>query len=335
MSNSFISIQEFLDRGVRATNGKYHCTQPHLGLVGGQRVGGSSSLYIGRPLTNNEFQSFQDAQLFLGRHASSQQLIELVRRNFGAYSETMERIEKEYEADHSLNWNRVTDMVIEANRHILNFLTSMKTFLDHTETRMNRNFGKESDRFKAYKAAEHAAFDTHFPYRFVSKLRNYAQHCGMPLGWINAKSDLTDPSTGKVKHSIDFNFSRDDLLKNFKEWSRHVEPELREMPEHFPITPHMAKTAECLADINSAVLAQDENELRQHMGVVEVFLAELGKQDGMPCIVASCSAEVVPTEKKGEQKVKAGMDVQRFQMQHIEATREMLAELEKRRTRGR
>jgi len=68
----------------------------------------------------------------------------------------------------------------------MNFLSSFQSFLDHSQTHLAHadTSGKWKQRFKD---CTHSFFDTVFAYRFLSRLRHYAQHCGSPLGGIHAK----------------------------------------------------------------------------------------------------------------------------------------------------
>src|SRR5437870_2316927 len=100
MSDTFSHIQEFMERGLATSGGTFKCADPHLSYVGDDHVGGSSTLYIGRRLTPQEFQSFQESSQFIGRHAAAQQLIEITQKNFNSYIEFMQLVEKEYEQDH-------------------------------------------------------------------------------------------------------------------------------------------------------------------------------------------------------------------------------------------
>jgi hypothetical protein len=331
MSSELIPLDQFLTARLRESNGVFNSDAPRLGSMGEQRLGGSAAMsYVGRQLSAAEYDSYTEATLLLGRQVAVRQLIEIMRLNYNEYVETMSRFAQEYEKDYSLNWQRVTDMVIQVDRHILNFLTAMKTFFDHTQTRLDRTYGKESNQFKRYKTAERAAFDNNFSYRFVSKLRNYCQHCGMPLGYIKAGSSLESVPDGPVRHTLDFFFDRDSLLKDFNEWTRHVEPELRATPEQFPISPHLATTMTCLEEINSAVEEQSEAEIRQHLGVIDAFLGEIQQQEGTPCVFTTFSVDT----RSAPGKTLVNLSFQRFHMQHLEEARRILGEIERRRTKG-
>jgi hypothetical protein len=296
--------------------------------MGEQRLGGPAPVYyIGRELKEDEFIAYIDATKSLGRHATARQLIEITRINYRAYQETLRRFEEEYAQDHLLNWQRADEIVTHVNCSILNFLTAQKTLLDHTQTRLHRTYGPDSNQFKQYKACEHAAFDNNFSYRFLSKLRNYTQHCGMPLGYVNASSHLEGVPGGPVRHAIDFYFDRESLLKNFSDWGKHVEPGLRALPDQFPIRPHLETTMNCLEEISNVTVGFSEPHIRQALGVVDPLLAEIELRDGTPGVITALEADA----KAVPGKIPINMSFQRFQMKHLEVARRILAEIEGRR----
>src|SRR6476646_1442100 len=69
----------------------------------------------------------------------------------------------------------------------VNWLSAMRMFLDHQETDLTRRFGKLSPEFVAFKTATSAAYDSEVGYRFAYQLRNYVQHCGLPLGHVDVR----------------------------------------------------------------------------------------------------------------------------------------------------
>lgn len=326
MTTSFIPLDQFLADSVRKSGGTFRSETPRLGIAGNPRIGKQVPMYfVGRTLSDQEFSDYAQATSALGRQSAIQQLIEITRLNHSEYKKVLNRFSALFEEDHAIDWATARDMIVEVNRHVLNFLSAMKTFLDHTQTRLDRQFGKESSEFKQFKAVEYAAFDHHFSYRFVSKLRNYTQHCGMPLGNISANVVQDDPPVGTVMHIIDFYFDRDSLLTNFSEWSRHVEPELKAMPPQFPISEHIDRTMECLEKINAVVMANCETAIRESLGVVEALLGEFEEPEGTPCVFTMLSADTLSTSGK----TIANMSLQRFHMQHVEGAKHILTEIAK------
>lgn len=62
----------------------------------------------------------------------------------------------------------------QINRHLLNLLTVLRTFLDHSESELKRRYGRASDKVAWFKHICFTEYDNHFASRFLYKLRN---HC--------------------------------------------------------------------------------------------------------------------------------------------------------------
>lgn len=122
----------------------------------------------------------------------------------------------------------------EIDRRLINYLSSFKTFLDHYRTRYYRIDRSKENEFKAYEEATSFCFDNSFPYRFFSKLRNYAQHCGLPIGVINTNASLQADGTRLGEYRI--SFDRDELLQNNKEWGP-VKKDLTNQPRFMEMLP--------------------------------------------------------------------------------------------------
>jgi hypothetical protein len=201
----------------------------------------------------------------------------------------------------------VNGFIVTLNQRCLNFLTAMRTYLDHVETRLKRSYGDDSAQIQEFKRVTASEFDGHFAYRFVSKLRNYTQHCGMPLGRILANSALPTPTpTEKEQHCIDFYFTRDDLLRNFSSWGGIVKPELEKMPNDFPISGYLKQTAESLRRIDAVVTKIDQREVNQYMDFLAGMITELGPANGMPCVYKKL--QLIPVSGGA----KADLDFERF-----------------------
>ncbi len=70
-----------------------------------------------------------------------------------------------------ISWNNVTredgDLAfLHANRLILNYLSSIRTFIDHSETFFKKKYGNKSKEALLYKEILSQFFDNSFAYRF-------------------------------------------------------------------------------------------------------------------------------------------------------------------------
>ena len=111
-----------------------------------------------------------------------------------------------------LNQYHLPALSFKTNSLILGFLGSVRTFLDHAGTSISRRYGKGSEQFLYFKELTAYQFDNVFSYRFLYKLRNYTQHCGMPP--VSFAVNIVPGDELEIAPR----FSRQGLLDNYSEW---------------------------------------------------------------------------------------------------------------------
>lgn len=119
-----------------------------------------------------------------------------------------------------INQNHLHILTFKTSRLMLNLLGSVRTFLDHAQTSVSRRYGSASEQMAYFKSLTAFQFDNVFSYRFLYKLRNYTQHCGMPP--VGYSVDIV-PDDGL---RMDLHFIRKYLLEEYKEWGVVVKKEL-------------------------------------------------------------------------------------------------------------
>jgi len=307
-------IDEFLPARLRETKGaRWEAQTPYLGVAGIPNLGNRPAQYlIGKSISDDDFRKYEEGTATLRKFATSQQLFDIARLNHREYSNTINQLQTDYSANYILDWQRVSDMVVDVNLRLLNFLCAFRTYLDHTEARLKRQEGESSTHFQSFRQACVDEFDNCFSYRFVYRLRNYTQHCGMPLGRVASRSDLEDVSTGQSSHEIDFYFERDYLLSNFDSWGAVVKPDLEAMPPQFPITSHIDESMECLQRIDEAVIQEAKQPILASLADIKALLSEVEGQPGCPCVYTTMSIEV-----NSEGRPIANTNIQRLPMQLI------------------
>jgi hypothetical protein len=134
----------------------------------------------------------------------------------------------------------------------VNWLASMRLFLDHTETALKRRFGKSSPEVNRFKLATNSAYDEKVGYRFSYQFRNYVQHCGLPFSTIRVGKPDKAART-RARQSVELLLDRDTLLREYDEW-RHVKRDLEAMPSKFPLLPLASEAMEGLRDIYRELL---------------------------------------------------------------------------------
>lgn len=158
-------------------------------------------------------------------------------------------------------------MLGNVNLHVMNFLSSIKTFLDHSEFKLKRTHGEHSEIYRNFKNATNHAFDTCFSYRFLYHLRNYVQHCGMPVTGFAPSSCVNDKIN---KHLICFLVAycdKDELLEKYK-WHKRVFNDFQKLPNQIEISPHIHNMMKCIQGIGITILKNDLPELMKQSGVL-------------------------------------------------------------------
>lgn len=238
-----------------------------------------------RDLSDEEYQDYRKASDCLLNYSKDQQLYAIVTSNFNDFVGVLRNYSQEYAKNPSaVNWIMMEKMVLNINRHLLNYLSSVRTFLDHTETKLKRNYGDQSERFKRFREACSKSYDDNFSYRFLIKLRNYTQHCGMPLGGLTLHSEEKPPYSGHVYHSLKVKFSRDELLE-YDSWGSRIRKEISELPSEFEIVPHVVEMMKCLAKINLVIIQEDLPELIRSAEFIEQLIDPAKGKEGIPCIL--------------------------------------------------
>lgn len=325
MGNDMRLLQEYLLSRLRESGHAYVSTAPLLGTAGESRLAEQPvNFAVLRPLTDSEFSDFNEANEALGRFSAAQNLILIADSNYLEYENQIADFSKRYAANYQLDWKRATSIVQEFNRRVLNFLTGMRTFLDHTEARLKRTYGPTSWQFGKFRDSAAECFDANFSYRFVYQLRNFTQHCGMPLGRVGVNSSIDNWPPKDISHKIDFFFDRNYLLRQFDRWGKHVLPDLKRMPTEFPVTPHLKETMECLKRIYYAVATTIEDEIKHSLGFMERLMSELGDCGGVPCVYTNLDVRI-----REDRVPVSNLQFQRFPWQQMETCRQLLAALRK------
>ena len=267
-----------------------------------------------RELPGEEFNAFNIAQSALGGFRRKRQLRELVTLNHDSYSSLMAELTRQFLADTAVTFERANDMVVQINCGLLNYLSAVRTFVDHAETGLKREYGADSQQFTDFKKATSREFDNSFSYRFLSQLRNFTQHCGLPLGELGLNASSTPPKSAVTTGCVEALFLRDYLLGNFDGW-KMVKEELAKMPEKFPVAPHLAEVVASVERIDNTLVRIQSADLERSLILLESLAKEVEHLPGTPCVYTSIS----PTSD--------GMNAnyQRIHLDVLRSVREQLA----------
>jgi hypothetical protein len=245
-------------------------------------LGPGQAVTVLEELTASEVKAFEEAMREVQSFRRDDQLFDIFKWNVEAVFAFCDQTVEAFKTDKAMSGRRMHEIGTQANRHLLNVLTSLRTFLDHTETRLKRTYGKASAEVETFKRATSREYDRRFAYRFLYRLRNYAQHCGLPVGKFSLGSEAMgtvgpgpDPPT---RESLAIFFARDHLLTDFDDWGAKVGEELRDGPPRIEVTRLLRILNRSVTTIQSLLHKMTAQRARPHARRLRAFIERVRRQ---------------------------------------------------------
>lgn len=243
-----------------------------------------ASLEPVRELGEDEYRGYaEDVKSTLACRSDYRQFT-MVRHSYVEYTRELRRYEKALAGPVRLDEILEDDLVHTLNRRLRGFFSELRVFLDNTQAKLKRRYGKESEELQVFKNACAHQFDGSFAYRFVYGFRNYAVHVNLPLNTVSlifgqGSSDTEAPlSHNRLRVEVD----RDTLLREF-DWRNDVRAELEGLPRRFEFGPYVDEAMACLEKIHLELFC---TKLRAEKLAAERLLAmaESAGGPGAPCV---------------------------------------------------
>lgn len=177
---------------------------------------GEHKVDIKRDFTQEELDKYFQYRKYLGLHINNKNLYDLVVRNGKELEKYLETIKDK----DSSEIGSPDYVIFESNRLLMNYLSMFRTYIDHIPSSLSKIF--DSNTKAEFNKFTNKVFDNHFEYRFLSKLRNFAQHFGVPINFL-----FNDQDGNYVA------MDRDNLLK-YDSWTI-VKKEVESMEKVIPV----------------------------------------------------------------------------------------------------
>lgn len=204
-----------------------------------------------RRLTLQEQKKYDLATTFLSGITEGSHLLDASRINLSEFVEAHEALG--CSGPDSVGFGGSSHHALEVNRRLSNYLSSFRLYLDFSEARLKRCYGRENAVVAAFKRLCARVFDESFAYRFCYKLRNFAQHLGMPIGHIQGHSALLPGTPELAVHSISVMFSAADLARAWPDGWGKVKVDLLAGPPLFDVLPVVRRAAADLARVHDGL----------------------------------------------------------------------------------
>lgn len=177
------------------------------------------------------------------------------------------------------------EIYLEINRKMLNYLSSFRTFVDHYATRLKRQDQEDMRDYHAFKDATTYFFDNSFAYRFCYKLRNYAQHVGLPISisdilFLPFLDQDDSQSVSQSIYTIHLLFNPAQLLINYQDWGSIITADLEKQEQVLSAIKIMHELQGCLHKINSLCLLIDLNTVYKSWNTLINYAYEVFEKYG-------------------------------------------------------
>ncbi|RUP27716.1 MAG: hypothetical protein EKK45_13660 [Curvibacter sp.] len=174
----------------------------------------------------------------------SLRLIKAVQLNVGDLIQSIVHYAAQFLETKHINEGEFDEVMLNFSRKFLNILSMFRSFLDHSDNSLSSLSGKNSEAFKRWKELQSHYYDSSFEYRFIYKLRNFAQHVGMPP--INISYGASAEEEG-VSFRVDL--TRDELLVDNFSWGVKLIDDIKCCSEKIPVLDVLNKWGDCFRGI--------------------------------------------------------------------------------------
>ncbi len=209
----------------------------------------SSSITEIKRLTATELAEITKDKSFLADYFGTLKLGQSVRMNCHDFLEAVANYGASFCQDRAISPEKMDEIGLNYSRLLLNILSIFRSFLDHSGKSISRFYGKKSQERDRWKAHLSEIYDSVFAYRFLYKLRNYAQHVGVP--------PLKFSFTASVEMEgvqLTLDFDRNKLLEERHVWKSALADELQRMKESFPVINILDEWLEAFDNVCNCVL---------------------------------------------------------------------------------
>lgn len=275
-------------------------------VIGKTEANPETTIELGRELTLAEYDEYEKADDWLSRLVEYREKIALLREEYVAYKSHVDGYADEYKSMQTASsvfefHNRQTRAYHRANTRLRSLLSEISTFLNYAEGFLKRQYGKDSDQAKRFKAATSREYDASPSYRFIYQLRNYALHFDVPISHMTYRDGPINPITGTDTPHVLVEIDKDKLLSSGFDWKK-VRRDIESFSDKFALNPHLDAMISALERINTAIIVEMLPDLKRSARYIERLSEPLRQalvgRRGTPTIVHWESPENAKVGKK-------------------------------------
>jgi hypothetical protein len=231
-------------------------------------------------IAKERYDSVNRAKNFCLLAMGFEERFQLVLDNFHEWEMTLLN-----QAHHFLLWkatdhNAAMQDRLSLDRHLVNLLSSMRLYLDHTDHGLSTMFGNPSDQLESIKKFKGTLYDKHLGYRLLEALRNHVQHCGLPVHSISYNQSRVETLKkhvfvqSLVQPRLDFN----ELASNHG-FKASVLKEIQQLGEKIDLRPFAREYISCLIELHYQIRNKVSDVITQNRQIYAAAIKEYSTID--------------------------------------------------------
>lgn len=221
-------------------------------------------------ISQERYVALRDARAVLKVAFELEERYEVVVDNFFEFEKALLVGSLHHTLRTTIHYADVFEATTEINIRLMNFLASVRLYVDRLE-RDVRDISGDLESGKLAKASLSNAYDSHFEYAFMEALRNYAQHHGMPV-------HLTHPDGVWTSHADDaereYTFDPFAVKEVIAHWDGFKATVLSRMPERVNLRLAARRYMECLSNVHVEARNSTANTVEAERALFDATIAE-------------------------------------------------------------
>ena len=223
-------------------------------------------------LSENEVTVLQHSNKVLYEFRYYERRMKEILINLSDFQETVSRYSTSVKENDPVDESLMDEIYINVNRTFINFVTSLKIFVDHINARLRKRYGSDSEQVRIFISATKAIYDNYFAYRLLMNLRNYALHVDYPIDNFRVDS-IAVQQTGIFDTDLYVEFNKDKLLADDK-MRKKLGDDLKHYHQYFPVKFVMAEIEQAVKKLFDAILKIEKQYFVAQADIATAFVAE-------------------------------------------------------------
>lgn len=223
-----------------------------------------------KELSSEHIEKFEEAKKSLGDLRYYKRRVKEIELNHSDYIDNSKKIENKLITTPLEDLKEFDKYFIDINRRFINFITSLKSFVDTLENRMKSRYGENSKEFESLKKNLSNYYGTYFSYRFFYHLRNFSVHVDYPINNIMMDYEY-NPDRSIRSGKLNINFVKSHLLANTKLNSK-FNYELASFAEKFPVEPQMIEILKPISKLLKKIVNTEQIFFRNAVEIYEKYM---------------------------------------------------------------